>query len=83
MLILGYILLSAGLLAALYGEVRFLVVAYKQSLWWFFGCLFVPLADWAFFLLNLKATIKPVACSLLGFVVAGVGGALAGISFPS
>ena len=80
---LGYILLVLGLIIAFYGQVRFLVVAYSRSLWWFFGCLFVPLVDWIFLFLNLKATIKPFALSLLGLGMAGLGAWLAGVVWPT
>jgi hypothetical protein len=33
--LLGYILLVAGFMAGIYGEVRFLVVAYNRNLWWY------------------------------------------------
>ena len=80
MVTLGYVLLAFGLIVAFYGDVRFLVVAYNQSLWWFFGCLFVPLVGWVFLFLNLKSTIKPFGLSLLGFILAGVGVWLAGVA---
>jgi len=80
---LGYVLLVVGLIVSLYGEVRFLAVAYNRNLWWFFGCLFVPLVAWVFLLLNLKATIKPFGLSLLGLVVAGLGCWMSGVVWPS
>ena len=76
---LGYGLMALGVIVCLYGQVRFLVVAYNRNLWWFFGCLFVPLVDWIFFFLNLKATIKPFALSLLGLLLAGLGAWMAGV----
>lgn len=75
----GYALLVIGVIACLYGQIRFLVVAYNKNLWWFFGCLFVPLVDWIFLFLNLKATVKPFAISLVGLIMAVVGACLAGI----
>jgi hypothetical protein len=80
---LGYILVILGLLVGIYGEVRFLVVAYNRNLWWFFGCLFVPLVAWVFLFLNPKATIKPFALSLLGFLVAGLGCWMSGFVWPA
>jgi hypothetical protein len=82
MVLLGYILLAFGLIVGLYGEVRFLVVAYNRNLWWFFGCLFVPLVSWVFLLLNFKATIKPFGLSLLGLLLAGLGCWMAGVVWP-
>jgi hypothetical protein len=36
MVALGYALLALGFIVGLYGEIRFLVVAYNRNLWWFF-----------------------------------------------
>jgi FtsH-binding integral membrane protein len=79
MVALGYILLVLGLMIWLYGQARFLVVAYNKSLWWFFGCLFLPLVDWLFLFLNFRATVKPFGLILLGLIVAGTGGSMAGV----
>jgi FtsH-binding integral membrane protein len=79
---LGYIFLVLGLIIGIYGEVRFLVVAYNRNLWWFFGCLFIPLATWVFLFLHLKATIKPFGVSLFGLVVAGLGCWMSGVIWP-
>lgn len=76
--VVGYILLVLGLSGWFYWQLRFLVVAYNRNLWWFFGCLFVPFVGWFFLLLNFKATAKPFGLSVLGLLVAGVGGWLAG-----
>ena len=79
---LGYILLVAGFIVGIYGEVRFLVVAYNRNLWWFFGCLFVPLVSWIFLFLNPKVTIKPFGLSLIGILVAGLGCWMSGVVWP-
>jgi hypothetical protein len=83
MIALGYILLVAGLVIGIVGDLMFLVVAYKRSLWWFFGCLLIPLVSLIFFLLNLKATIKPVGLQVLGLLLAGFGSYMAGVIWPS
>jgi hypothetical protein len=82
MVILGCILLAIGVIVGIYGEVRFLVVAYNQSLWWFFGCLFVPPVAWIFLFLNLKTTIKPFCLALLGLILAGLGCWISGVVWP-
>jgi len=79
----GYILLVLGFVVGLYWQVRFLVVTYNRSLWWFFGCLFVPFVDWIFLLLYFKDARKPFGLSLLGLIVAGLGGWMAGVVWPS
>ena len=80
MIIAGYIILVLGAVASIVGEVMFLTVAFKRSLWWFFGCLFMPLVCFVFFFLNIKATLKPFAMAWLGAVVAFYGAYLAGIN---
>jgi Na+-translocating ferredoxin:NAD+ oxidoreductase RnfE subunit len=59
MVILGYILLFSGIIISLVGEIQFLVVAYKHNVWWFLGCLFIPIVVLVFFLLNFRTTVKP------------------------
>ena len=83
MIAAGYILLTIGLITALVGDVMFLTVAYRRSLWWFFGCLFIPVVWIIFFFMNLKVTIKPTCLSLLGLLLAGVGSWMAGVIWPS
>lgn len=73
MTILGYILLGMGCIAGLIGDFRFLVVAYRHGLVWFFTCLFLPVIGLIFFLLHARETWRPVALSMAGFVVAGIG----------
>jgi len=79
MIVIGDILLALGLVLALMGYVKFLAVAFRRSLWWFFGCLFIPFVDIAFLLLNWKATAKPFGIGLLGLVIAGAGAGMAGV----
>ena len=49
MIIAGYILLVLGVVASIVGEIMFLTVAFKRSLLWFFGCIFIPLVALIFF----------------------------------
>jgi hypothetical protein len=80
MVALGYALLALGFAVGLYGDVRFLVAAYRWNLWWFFGCLFLPLVGFAFLLLNLRKTIGPFVLSLFGLVLAALGSWMAGVA---
>jgi hypothetical protein len=79
---LGHILLAAGLLVALIGQAMFLAVAFRRSLWWFFGCLFLPFVDLVFLILNWRAAARPFGIALLGLLVAGLGAGIAGIEWP-
>jgi hypothetical protein len=78
----GYILLAMGLITGLAGEIMFLTVAYRRSLWWCVGCLFCPIIWIIFFLLNMKATIQPACLSLLGLLLSSLGGWMAGVILP-
>ena len=80
---LGDAFLVIGAIICLYGQVRFLVVAYNRNLWWFFGCLFVPFVDWIFLLLNFKTTIRPFVISLVGLIIACLGAGMAGVVWPT
>jgi hypothetical protein len=82
MIIVGHILLVLGLVFALAGNVMFLAVAFRRSLWWFFGCLFIPLVDIVFLLLNWKATARPFGIAALGLLIAGLGAWMAGVEWP-
>jgi hypothetical protein len=82
MIAIGYFLLVVGIIASIVGELMFLVVAYKRSLLWFFGCLFVPIVCWIFFFLNMKTTIKPFTIQVAGLVLACVGGYISGVIWP-
>ena len=79
----GYAILVIGGIVCLYGQVRFLVVAYNRNLWWFFGCLFVPFVDLIFLFRNFKAAIKPFALALLGLIMAALGAGMAGVVWPA
>ena len=73
MVFLGAILFVIGLVAWFAGELRLLVLAYRQGLVWFFGCLFVPFVTWVFFLFHMKQAWKPVVLAIVGFIVTGLG----------
>jgi hypothetical protein len=83
MIAIGYILLAVGIIISLVGELMFLAVAYKRSLLWFFGCLFVPIVCWIFFFLNMKTTAKPFILQVVGLLLAGLGSYMAGIIWPN
>jgi hypothetical protein len=78
--VLGDILIWVGLIVALVGELRFLVVAYHRSLVWYFGCLFVPFAGLSFFL-NFRRTWRPMMLSTVGYLIAVLGCCASGIDF--
>jgi hypothetical protein len=75
----GYILLFSGIIISVFGEIQFLVIAYRRSALWFLGCLIIPFVALIFFLFNFQATAKPVGLQILGLIIAGIGGLMAGI----
>ena len=77
--IIGYILLVLGGIVWVVGELMFLTVAYKRSVLWLIGCLFVPIVAFIFFVTNLRATARPFAIELAGFLCLCLGGWMAGI----
>ena len=83
MIPVGYIILVLGFILAIYWQVRFLAVAYNRSVWWLLGCLFIPFADFLFLVLHFKASRKAFGLCLVGLAVAGLGGWMAGITWPS
>ena len=81
MTVLGYILFGVGCIIGLVGDMKFLVVAYRRSLLWLFGCLFFPPVGLIFFLLNVRETWKPFVLSTVGFLIAGLGYWVGGSDF--
>ena len=81
MVIFASILFGLGLAVWIAGEVMLLAVAYRQSLFWFFGCLFIPFISWLFFVLNAKRAWKPVVIATTGFIVTGIGYWAGGLKF--
>jgi predicted membrane-bound dolichyl-phosphate-mannose-protein mannosyltransferase len=78
--IIGLLLLAGGMAYSFYWGLRFLVAAYNRSLWWFFGCLFLPLADVAFLVSNFKLARKSYILSWVGLFVAYLGSYLIGLN---
>lgn len=83
MRVIGYILLVLGLIGCLYWQLRFLVVAYRQSLLWFLGCLLVPFVDFLFLILHFRLARRSFGFSVLALIVTGFGGWLAGVEWPA
>jgi hypothetical protein len=81
MLIFGSIVFGLGLIVWIAGEAMLLAIAYRRSLAWFFGCLFIPFVSWIFLLLNVKQAWKPVVIATVGFIVTGIGYWVGGLQF--
>jgi hypothetical protein len=80
MAITGYVLAIIGCIGALVGEVRVLALAYRRGFGWLLGLmLFGPLCWLALLALDFKSTVKPSCLAVLGLVLAGLGGRMAGL----
>jgi hypothetical protein len=79
MIITGYTLLILGCIVWLVGEVMFLARAYRQSLGWFLGCLFIPLVSFVFLFVHFRLTVRPFLLATAGCAVAVLGGWMAGV----
>jgi hypothetical protein len=75
------ILFTLGCIAALVGEVRFLVVAYRHGTGWLFACLFIPPVALLFFLMHMKETWPAMLLMVAGYAAAILGYQLGGFSF--
>ncbi len=66
MAILGLLVLIAGLIISLIGGIWFLVVAFRESILWGLGCIFIPFVSLFFLIIHWKDASKPFFVSLLG-----------------
>jgi len=73
MLMVGCILYWIGLIAWFIGNLMFLAVVFRYSTAWFLGCMFVPFADWVYFLLYMKQTWKPMLVGTVGCLATFIG----------
>lgn len=80
---IAYILFTLGWIIALAGNLRFLVLAYRRGTGWFLACLLLPVVSWIFFVIYFKEAWRPVALSIAGFVLLGIGYFIGGSSFLS
>lgn len=72
--LLGSIFMIIGMLIAAFTSIWFLVVAFKTSVLWGLGCLFVPFVSLIFLIMHWDDAKRPFLWSLLAIIpiVAGV-----------
>ncbi len=72
--ILGMILIGVGGIIALVGSIMFLIVAFKESILWGLGCIFVPFVSLVFLIMHWSVAKKPFLVSLcaLPFYIIGI-----------
>jgi hypothetical protein len=74
---MGTAILVVGLIIMLVGGIWILVNAFKTSIWWGLGSLFVPFVSLIFVIMNWQDNKKPFFISLIGAAIYGVGAYLA------
>lgn len=79
MVILGYILLAAGVVLGLWGGISLLILAFREHILWGLGSLFVPFVALIFAIMHWGKAGRPFLIALAGGVLQGIGISLAGI----
>lgn len=75
--ILAMTLMLIGLATFITGGIWFLVVCFKQSVWWGVGCLFLPFFEIIFLIIHWKVAKKPFCFQLIGMVSLMIASSLA------
>lgn len=79
--ILGLVIMIVGDLIALVGGIWILVLAFKQSVLWGLGSLFVPFVALVFVIKYWAVAKKPFLINLAGVVLIVIGVVLGGAGF--
>ena len=65
----GMIIWGIGGLVAFIGFIWFLVVAFRQTIWWGLGSLFIPIVALIFLIMHWGDAAKPFFVWLIGAVI--------------
>jgi hypothetical protein len=76
--IIGEGLLVIGWLVSIVGSIMLLVVAFKESVWWGLGCIFIPFVALIFLIMHWAVAKKPFFIELAGAVLIIIGILLGG-----
>lgn len=79
--LLGTALLFLGLAISVVAGIWFLVVAFRQSILWGLGCLFVPFVSLIFLIVHWSEAKRPFLWSLIALIPIIAGAALSGENF--
>lgn len=73
MAFIGWGLISIGMGLSLLGGIWLLIVAFKESIWWGLGSLFIPLVSLIFVVLHWSVAKTPFLISLVSvaMIIAG------------
>ena len=66
------ILWIVGSIVSLIGAIWFLIAAFRQSILWGLGCIFVPFVSLIFLIVHWRDAAKPFGVSLLGSIIIAV-----------
>lgn len=66
-------LLILGFVLWLVGSILFLVAAFRASIWWLLGCLFIPFVQLFFLFFHWSKAWKPFLIQVVGIIVMLVG----------
>ena len=67
--LVGMIIFGIGGIISLIGGIWFLVVAFRQTIWWGLGSIFIPFVSIVFLIMHWADAKKPFFVSLLGAVI--------------
>lgn len=67
--IVGMIIFVIGAIISVIGGIWFLVVAFRQTVWWGLGSIFIPFVALIFLIMHWSDAKKPFFVSLLGTVI--------------
>jgi hypothetical protein len=68
--IVSLVFFIAGGIIMLIGAIMFLIVAFKASIWWGLGCIFLaPIVNLIFLFMHWKDARKPFFISLVGAAI--------------
>jgi hypothetical protein len=81
--IVGMIILAIGGIVSLVGGIWFLVVAFRQTIWWGLGCIFIPFVWLIFLIMHWGEAKNPFFVSLLGGVIIAVAAILMPGAMPT
>ncbi len=74
---MGPIIALVGWIVSAVGAIWIIVLAFKKHVGWGLGCIFLPILQLVFALMNLKeGAAKPLIIAVIGGVLVGVGVAL-------
>ena len=76
--VIGTIIIIIGAIVMIVGGIMLLIVAFKESIWWGLGSIFIPFVALIFVIMHWQKSKKAFFIWLAGFVVYIIGMVLGG-----